>query len=354
MDPKQKFKEYITSLKKEDRIAILHHTDADGITAGLITKKSIKKIRGLDTTLHFHQKEGKVTITKNTIQLIKNNNINKLIIVDMAIDHDPGPVKELERHAKILLIDHHQKTHEINTDNTTMIKAEDLSDTPSARYPASKLCYDLFSQLADIKDLTWIAAIGIYGDYAQSQWPDFLKKTDITENKLEQADELIFYSGSIKDVDGLTDCFSIMDKTNSIEEILKDPKLNNYKNTVIVELNKYLDAHTKNAEFHNNLILYEIEPEHRIKSRLINILSQKQYPTKTIVLIQIEKDRADISARRQDSKYSMNDMLKTAIKGIPNSQGGGHIPAAGGYLPKKHIEKFKQRVITYCKEKDLQ
>lgn len=356
MPPKDRFRTYITSLKPEDNIAILHHTDADGITAGLITKKSIKKLYAITIPLHFHQKEGKITITKETIDLIKSNNINKLIIVDMAIDHDPESVKKLESHAELLLIDHHKASNNINSKTTTAIKAEDLQDIPSSKYPASKMCYDLFSDLTDISDLAWLAAIGIYGDYAQSQWPDFLKKTAIPKNTLEQIDELIFYSGSIKEKDGLTDAFNILDTSKIPQDILKSTKLQSYKNTVITELNKYLDAHKKDAQYHNagTLIIYEIAPRHRIKSRLINILSQKHYQKKTIVLLEHHNNRIDISARRNDSKLSMNDMLKSALEGIPNSQGGGHIPAAGGYLPKKYIDRFKQQVIAYCKEKDLQ
>ncbi len=356
MTPKDHFKTYITSLTPEDNIAILHHTDADGITAGLITKKSIKKLCSITIPLHFHQNEGKITITKETIGLIKSNNINKLIIVDMAIDHDPESVKQLEHHARLLLIDHHKSANNINSKTTTAIKAEDLLDIPSARYPASKMCYDLFSDLTDITGLAWLAAIGIWGDYAQSQWPDFLKKTAIPKHTLEEIDELIFYSGSIKEKDGLTDAFNILDTAKSPEDILKSAKLQSYKNTVITELDKYLDAHKKDAQYHNagTLMIYEISPKHRIKSRLINILSQKHYQNKTIVLLEHHNSRTDISARRNDSKLSMNDMIKSALTGIPNSQGGGHIPAAGGYLPKEYLDKFKKQVITYCKEKDLQ
>ncbi|RKY40093.1 MAG: hypothetical protein DRP85_09240 [Candidatus Makaraimicrobium thalassicum] len=356
MPPKDRFKTYITSLTPKDNIAILHHTDADGITAGLITKKSIKKLCAISIALHFHQNEGKITITKETIDLITTNNINKLIIVDMAIDHDPDAVKKLEQHARLLLIDHHKTANNINSKTTTVVKAEDLKDIPSAKYPASKMCYDLFSDLIDITDLAWLAAIGIWGDYAQSQWPDFLKKTAIPEHTLEEIDELIFYSGSIKEKDGLTDSFNILDAAKTPEDILKSTKLQSYKNTVITELNKYLDAHKKDAQYHNagTLIIYEIAPKHKIKSRLINILSQKHYQNKTIVILEHHNTHIDISARRNDSKLSMNDMLKCALEGIPNSQGGGHIPAAGGYLPKEYLDKFKKQVITYCKEKDLQ
>lgn len=357
MDPSVRFKEYIQSLKKKDKIAILHHTDADGICAGIIAKKSIEKITGAKISIHFHQPEGKITIIPETIGFVKSKGITHLIVVDMAIDHDPVPVKELEKHAKILLIDHHIKANDISSENIAVVKAADLSSSVSPdKYPASKMCYDLFSEIIDIHELRWLASVGIYGDYAQSQWSEFIaetmKETGITEKKLKSVEELIFYSSSIRGTDCLKDAFDIISEAKSIDYILES-RLKGYKKKVEGELKKYLRVHKAKAEFQDSLIIYEISPKHRIKSRLINILSQEYYPDKTIVLLQLEGARAYISARRQDCLLSMNDMLKRTLSGIPDSEGGGHVPAAGGYLPKSQIVEFKRRVVSYCKEKEF-
>ena len=352
----ERFKEYILALRKTDKIAILHHTDADGICAGIIAKKSIEKIVGAKISIHFHQPEGKITIIPDTIEYLNSKGITHLVVVDMAIDHDSAPVKELEKHVKILLIDHHVKANDINSGNIVMVKAIDLSKVSPDKYPASKMCYDLFSQITDIGDLRWLASVGIYGDYAQSKWQEFIsettKETGITEKKIKAVEGLIFYSNAIRGIDGLKEAFDIISEAKSVDNILKS-RLKEYKKNVEGELKKYLRVHKSKAEFHDSLIIYEISPKHRIKSRLINILSQEHYPNRTIVLLQLEGDRAYISARRQDCLLSMNDMLKAALSGIPESEGGGHVPAAGGYLPKSHISEFKRRVISYCKEKEL-
>lgn len=354
MDTSFRFREYVQSLKKTDKIAILHHTDADGICAGVITKKSLEKIVGAKISIHFHQPEGKITIIPGTIEFVKSKGITHLVVVDMAIDHDPAPVKVLARHAKILLIDHHVTANNLNSENIVMVKAIDLSEVSPEKYPASKMCYDLFSEITNISDLRWLSSVGIYGDYAQSKWPEFIaetiRETGITEKNLRAVEELIFYSNSIKGIDGLKEAFDIIAGAKNIEDITKS-RLNDYKLQVEVELKKYLDGHKAKAEFHDDLIIYEISPEHRIKSRLINILSQEYYPSRTILLIQYDGARAYISARRQDSLLSMNDLLKSTLSGIPDSEGGGHVPAAGGYLPKSHIREFKSRVISYCDEK---
>lgn len=357
MDTSVRFREYVQSLKKKDKIAILHHTDADGICSGIIAKKSIEKIVGAKISIHFHQPEGKITIIPETIGFVKSNGITHLVVVDMAIDHDPAPVRELARHAKILIIDHHITANDINSENIVLVKAIDLSEISPERYPASKMCYDLFSEISDISDLRWLSSIGIYGDYAQSEWLGFIaetiRETGITEKKLRAVEELIFYSNAIKGIDGLKEAFDVISDAKSIDAILES-RLKNYKARVKGELDKYLRIHKSKAEFYDGLIVYEISPKHRIKSRLINILSQEYYPSRTILLIQYDGARAYISARRQDCRISMNDMLKRSLSGIPDSEGGGHIPAAGGYLPKSHIAEFKNRVVAYCKEKELE
>ena len=45
-------------------------------------------------------------------------------------------------------------------------------------------------------------------------------------------------------------------------------------------------------------------------------------------------------------KKSMAKLVRHAVSGIPNSLGGGHAPAAGGYFPIKYLEKVKKKLIS--------
>ena len=58
MDSRNQFRQYVGSLTSKDKIAILHHTDTDGICSGVIAKKSLEKIVGSKIMIHFHQPEG--------------------------------------------------------------------------------------------------------------------------------------------------------------------------------------------------------------------------------------------------------------------------------------------------------
>ncbi len=57
-----------------------------------------------------------------------------------------------------------------------------------------------------------------------------------------------------------------------------------------------------------------------------------------------------ISARRQDYKVKMNNLMEKSIKGIPNSNAGGHIPAAAAKIPKRFRGKFRKNLLRAAKK----
>ena len=94
------------------------------------------------------------------------------------------------------------------------------------------------------------------------------------------------------------------------------------------------------------LCFYAIRAKYEnIKSYVINEISEMR-PHKTIILLQfLERGRLRFSARRQDCKVKVNDLLVKAVKGIPNSNAGGHAPAAAGSIPRQHARKFKEKIV---------
>jgi hypothetical protein len=56
-------------------------------------------------------------------------------------------------------------------------------------------------------------------------------------------------------------------------------------------------------------------------------------------------DLMTISGRNNQSKIAMNKLIKIALEGLPDANGGGHIPAAGGRCRVEDYPKFKEKVI---------
>jgi single-stranded DNA-specific DHH superfamily exonuclease len=95
------------------------------------------------------------------------------------------------------------------------------------------------------------------------------------------------------------------------------------------------------------LFFYAIRAKHEnIKSYVINEISE-MHPNNTVILLQYRgAGRVRFSARRQDGKVKVNDLLVEATKGIPESVAGGHGPAAAGSIPRNYLAKFKSNVIS--------
>jgi len=86
-------------INKKDNFLVIHHYDADGLSAGAITCSSLIKM-GKDYTRESFKK-----ISENEVEEIKKRKEKNLIIVDLG----GGAVEELEKIDKnIIILDHHQ------------------------------------------------------------------------------------------------------------------------------------------------------------------------------------------------------------------------------------------------------
>ena len=348
----KKFLEFIDIIGKKDKIAIIYHTDADGVCSAAITTLALKKL-DLPVTCAFTQKSGQITITKETVNYLKQNNITKIFILDLAVDSNPDTIKDLESFADIIIIDHHITSNNLNNKKTVMIKSQDISDRDPSQYCTSKLIYDLFLQKTDIKDLNWISAIGIIGDFGIKTWNTFLESAannnPNTLKNLFDAEEYITYAAMCDGSKGLNLSYDTLLTANDARD-------------VIISLVKYkkvrdeIDLCVKNAEkkaiFREdlNLVYYEIKPTYNIKSKVSNILSSKTYPKKTIIVVQLDKSRITISARNQSCSVSMNDLMRNCTKDLTDANGGGHIPASGGSIRKQDKDKFRENVLAFLKK----
>jgi single-stranded DNA-specific DHH superfamily exonuclease len=121
------------------------------------------------------------------------------------------------------------------------------------------------------------------------------------------------------------------------------------------ELNYWFKAVKEKAEFFEDieLVYYFIKPKYPLKAPLINKISNELFPNKTVVVVQdLGEDFLEISARRQDFKLAVNELLEKACKGFLESRSGGHKPAAGARIKRKDLKKFKENLLSILKEKN--
>lgn len=360
----EKFNLYLKSLKPEDKIALLFHSDADGVCSGVILAKTIEILTKNKPVLYFSQGL-EYAISEKTVELVKNSNCNKFMVVDMAVDTSEtsiNNIKKIEAFAEILVLDHHELTADLNSEKITFVKVVMLNKKiEGTNYPASKLAYDLCNNFTNIKSCDWISCVGLIGDRCFNDWKDFVNATltkynlRITEtgpeNTFGKIGALISAAKTFN-INNLNLCFDVIYNASSPRDVINS-ELKKFKAEIDSEMNKYIEGF-KTIKDENGLYIYEIKPKFPLHSPLSTILSMDQMkPDETLVIIADNGGNFyNISARRQDGKSNMSEFLKSACRDIPGSYAGGHIPAAGGTILRKDMAKFKSKLMQLFKERN--
>ncbi|MFH1889746.1 MAG: DHH family phosphoesterase, partial [Nanoarchaeota archaeon] len=143
----ERFLEFV-SKSKGKKIALISHTDLDGITSAKIANEI------------FHADIFKfVEYTDLNIKLaeeLKNLGVERIVFTDINVQ-DEKFVAVLESFAEVLIIDHH-KTSDLNSEKTFLIKGEN-------GYSAGYLCYELFSKIKNLEKFDWLVACSCISDY---------------------------------------------------------------------------------------------------------------------------------------------------------------------------------------------
>jgi single-stranded DNA-specific DHH superfamily exonuclease len=341
-----KFKEFVLKINEKDNVGIIFDGDPDGLCSGAIIFKAIQKITGKKPVLIFTQGKDNPWMNKKTAEKLKENKVNKVICVDSSIDQKLEGIKEIEKVVeKFLIIDHHKKYNEVDSNKTIMFKAGNLSNLDGAQYPCSKFSFDLFSFLSDLNEIKWIAGVGILGDNGLKTWNEFTKtaakEINSNLNELNKLKELIT-SVEVMNWNELNELVFEFIKAKNPKEVLES-KFNIYLTEFEKEVQRILNEFNEKKEEINDLVFFEINSNKRLKGEIANRLSNLE-PNKTFFIFQKFNEQILISARRQDNMIKMNDLIEESIKGLNNASGGGHIPAAAGKIQLKDLNEFKEKI----------
>jgi len=347
----ERFRAFMGAVGKDEKVAVVHHRDTDGLCAALVFSKALEKLRGRPADFEL---SAEYADFGEVVAALKGLNPAKIAVLDLSIDQNKENVLALEGIAPLLLLDHHKLYNDMNSERTVFIKSGMVSEMDGSRYPASKLAFDLCSGLVDLREEKWIACLGVLGDMGYNHWKPFFeeafRENSVSLNDLNYLKELINAVETVKP-EKFSELF--------VEFHLKSPKqllesgLNKYKKKLKAELSKWRADFKKNAEFRPEaeLYFYVFKPAIELKSALIDELTV-EYPGKTLVVaIDMGGESLRFSARRQDFKVKMNDLLEQAVKEIPGAEAGGHIPAAAGSVPREKLDVFKENVIRILREK---
>lgn len=327
----KRFAEFISGLANAKKIISLSHTDLDGIASA----KAVDYALNVDKTYLVDY----IDLNDNLIDMLKKDEPTHIVITDLFIKNTDF-IRRLENFSIILIIDHHQITEDFNSSKIFFMNSQGMC--------ASYLAYYLFSEIRSLEKIDWLIACASISDFTISKNQEWMIK--VFEKYGEKFDPLNLRKGRFFDMiialsNGLIYFHNDKLKILSLikDEFFIPSELEKPSRLVQDEINE------KIAKFEEEKIpikegfFWDFSARYPIKSIISTIASMK-YKDKTIIITKQEGNYLLISARRQDKKENMNTLLKELVKGLENSQGGGHIAAAGGYILFKDREELMKRL----------
>jgi single-stranded DNA-specific DHH superfamily exonuclease len=325
------FFDFVSKINDEDKIALVSHNDPDG----LISAKVFEQIFELDFLNFVNYKEIDLSLVKE----IKKSRATKIIFTDLSIS-DINVIKEIEKFAEVLIIDHHVIGENFNSSKTIFLNA--------SGYCATYISYYLISKIKNIENIDWLVACACISDFAykkNQKWMEVvfekygekfsassLKDSKLLEITKQLGNVIIYFRQDLKKVYNL-----IGEDIDSID------KLKKYSNFVKKEIDEHLNNFEKERKVFGNVYFWKINPKFPISSIISNATSIKE-KDKVFVIIRLDGEYYNISARRQDGKVDLPKFLKKVLDGFEDSNAGGHIPASGGYFLKKDLKRFEKRL----------
>ncbi len=313
---------FLENLK--EKVKIISHKDTDGLCALAILLNYLEK-KGIDEEHELLE------------AYIENlDTLDNMIFIDISLDNVSKFVTD-----NTLVIDHHPYTKKM--DKVCFYNPREKD--PKAYIPAAYLIYEIISEIENIDEMKWIAAVGIMGDRGDLNskfCKDFVESVEDKE-KLEMISRYIFSSDLIDHTEGMEKALQIVRKAKSPDEVLE----NTYLKYCYEEIQRKLVESKRKVEREGNILFVEVNSRYNIKSIIASQILEKEEGV-IVIAYSSRDDYYHISGRTNTSTDLGKIFKKTA--NICGGMGGGHEKAAGARINKNKIELFKEEVISGVEE----
>jgi len=339
---KKDFYDFLSFITPRDKVAILSHTDVDGLSSAIFLEKILtaKNIR-LD---YIDFLDIKPDMMKEALIKLRALDVDKVFVCDIGIDSiDIEGYKELKKEMDLFLIDHHPMNPEIETwENVIKTGSQDCS---------GMTCYFLGEGLIDNNEWAWLCCSTIFSDfsykekknldYIQSIYPevtfDNISTTIPGMNARKINSALIYYGEDKKYVFRLV-------KNRDMEKITEAHDI------VENEIENLVDNFSRDAEhFDSGLHLYEIKSNFKVTSTVCSLISKMKPEDYFVCYKRFPNGTIKFSSRNQGGTHNMTELMRKCTEGLEGASGGGHNAASAALIRVEDFNLFKERLIkTIC------
>lgn len=331
---------FISGIKKNSKVLIVHHSDADGCCSGEILGRALRS-RGIKK-ISFVSPKLNPYITPEIKKKISKENPDVLLVADMGTD-SLRYLEGLGAEKIVGMFDHHRVFNsfpkEIAHVNPNLLNIPQ-SLNPSTAYLIYRSCKKF------CKEIDWLAVVGSIGDKGErkiwglveevaQKYKTSFESLRTCAKRIDAAEAYKPGSASVA-ISALSECR--FPECLASGEGKNAKKLALWERRVREEINRLVQEHVKNAEFYEEpkLIVYEIRTPHGIKGDVANVLQELYQDYSTLVYTRA-KGRVRLSMR--SSITDLSAAIRDATAGIDGT-GGGHPRASGADIAEKDFQKF--------------
>ncbi|MEA3414426.1 MAG: DHH family phosphoesterase [Nanoarchaeota archaeon] len=339
---KKEFWEFVDLITSRDKVAIMTHTDLDGLASALFLEKLLNA-KNIEVEYINFLNIKKDMVKELNLELNKKE-ITKVFFCDIAVESiDFQGYEELHKEMDVFVIDHHpMKTDFGEFKNIIKTNSDDC---------AALTIFDLGEGIFDTKAWEWVVASAIFSDYSYKREENFEYLKSIYPNiSIENI------SSSIPGINGRKISSALVYYKENIQvvyDLVKErnmEKLTELYEIVEEEVNKIVEDFLENKKFYKtkDLYLYEVKSNFEVVSYSIGLVS-KTSPEDTFVFYKRTKDgMIKFSARNQAKVKDMGELMRICTQGLEGSSGGGHVPAAAAIIQENDFKEFKRRLTKNC------
>lgn len=363
----------IKTIKKTDKICLIHHDDSDGVTSATLFSILINNLIG-DYPILFPV-AGIENINKQLFTRIKSFNPDFVFVFDVtAIPNDMD-------YFKGFVLDHHVFTEVESRNDMPYLNPHSFEKDSEKVVPTCYMVYKILKKFFPSERVAWIAGIGVTEDHRvnackdvfeeiKKETPELLKIEKIDQDSLEKSFfgelcDMVRSGRMLKGAEGaktavlaLMECKDRPDKfVNGLTQ--HSLALRRFYDKVAYETQNYIGDVERNGKFYRKqkVIVYE-QPRIRLRG-LTSFIADKirqKYPNWVAYVINKEyrggKAKISIRLEQECRDEDLVTIIEKIKEKIPSVKGGGHRSAIGVILNIDDIFEFEKEFLGSIKDRN--
>jgi len=330
---------------------LVHGHDVDSICSAAIIYKLLQKLK---TKVNNVVTESNYSLGKNDLEKIKKINSKFVIILDISMI-GVDLLTELTKSYKVMIIDHHKPKGYVRV---CYINPRIYDD--SVYIPTSYVAYKIYENFFNVKDVLWIACVGVLGDHGVESCrniflklkkinPELFNSSKLTSEDLFRSSDLgkltrMVDAGRMVSVENVDKIFKTIVTAKNYKEVKRNSFVKKMFKSVEEDFEKNLKEFEKCKKLFNNVVFYEIRSKYNLKSSFAGYV-QTLFDDKVVFIAQKIGDYYEVSLRRgRKLDVDLSKLAENLAASLKCASGGGHPTASAIRFPTSELKNFMSRL----------